>query len=327
MSLWSKEQAAAYFESGGADEPPPPPPAPPPAAPLPKPSDDVFKKWFPKWTPRQGGGCPKFRIVCFHNAGSSENVYTGRGLRATVENPFVLHCRETGGELLACELPGREKRRAEPRETQLQPYCEQLYPVLAPFLQEADASAAAAAGGDAVPYVIVSHSMGTWFAYEFLKLLAERGIPFPSMWVVSGFPAPHIPERERPWNRNRPMEDDPDFFNECRQWNVNEIVFDKANWAAFGGMMRDDFTLFDEYTYTPPPAFLPGGQFPFPIEARFLTDDKRCREKHLALWGALTSAAFHLEECEGNHLFFYNNDHRAAWMRNVLGCLPPSFRS
>ena len=153
-------------------------------------------------------------------------------------------------------------------------------------------------------------------------------MPFPSLWVVSGFPAPHIPEGERPWNKNRPMKDEPDFYDECRGWDVNEVVFQGGNWATFGGMMRDDFTLFDEYVYSPPPPSLPNGEFPFPIEARVLANDKRCRQKHLALWKDLTSdkASFHLEECEGNHLFFYNNDHRAKWMTSVIGKLPAAFQ-
>ena len=74
--------------------------------------------------------------MCFHNAGSSESVYTGKGLRQTSDNPFVLHCNKNGGELLAVQLPGRDARRAEPRHRSLKPYCEQIYPVLAPLLQD-----------------------------------------------------------------------------------------------------------------------------------------------------------------------------------------------
>ena len=58
---------------------------------------------------------------------------------------------------------------------------------------------------------------------------------------------------------------------------------------TFKDMMRDDFTLFDEYEYSPPPAFLPKGEFPFPIKVKVLKDDQRAKKKHLEAWQAFTS--------------------------------------
>jgi len=256
---------------------------------------------------------PNFRIVCFHNAGSAETVYTGRGMRVPTDNAFVEHCNENGGELLACQLPGREQRRTEPRHRTLRPYCEALFPVLAPLLQED------------VPYVLVAHSMGTWMSYEWVRLCAEKGIPLPAMWVVSGFPAPDCPERERPWNKNELMDDDA-FKEEARGWDVNEIVFQEANWKQFSGMMRDDFTLFDSYSFSPPPPHL-GAAFPIPMQAKFVTKDKRCKKHHLEQWKKFTSVpeSFTVEETPGNHLFFYDVPARDVWMRSILEKLPSAF--
>ena len=87
------------------------------------------------------------------------SVWSGNGLRQTAPNPFVQHCQDKGGELLALELPGREARRAEKREVELQryatcfsphprpglltcttptpgSYAAAIFPVLAPVLQE-----------------------------------------------------------------------------------------------------------------------------------------------------------------------------------------------
>ena len=150
MSLWSKEEAEKFFESGGVDEPSAAVAAPPKAALLPTPDDADIKKWFPKWTKHDN---PRFRIVCFHNAGSAESTYTGKGLRQKDDNPFVAHCKANGGELLACELPGRETRRNEPRERVLRPCCEALYPVPAPLLL------APLLRAESVPYVHASHSL------------------------------------------------------------------------------------------------------------------------------------------------------------------------
>ena len=54
-------------------------------------------------------------------------------------------------------------------------------------------------------------------------------------------------------------------------------------------MMRDDFTLFDEYEYVPPPAHLLKGEFPVPIQTRALPDDQRCKKKHLEMWKSFTT--------------------------------------
>lgn len=312
MSLWSKEDATAFFESGGEVEPGATPAAPPAAAQLPLPNAEDLKKWFPKMIKQDK---PKFRIVCFHNAGSAESVYTGRGMRQPEDNPFVKHVAAKGGELLACELPGRESRRNEPRHTKLAAYCQDLYHVLAPLLQQD------------IPYVLIGHSMGTWFSYEWMRLLAEKGIPFPKQWVVSGFPAPTIPESERPWNKNAPMAD-PAFMDECRGWDVNEIVFQASNWKTFSPMMRDDFTLFDSYEYVPPPAHLPKGEFPVPIQAKYLAKDQRCKEKHLQMWKNLTSEklSFTCTQLEGNHLFFYDVPARLKWMDDVIAKMPDMFK-
>lgn len=37
---------------------------------------------------------------------------------------------------------------------------------------------------------------------------------------------------------------------ECRAWDVNEVVFSPGLWGTYHALMRADFTLFDEYIYT-----------------------------------------------------------------------------
>jgi surfactin synthase thioesterase subunit len=242
MSLWTEEQVTAYFESGGTEEPgaqwTPPPPAPklPPAPP------EEFKKWFPKAGTRDAP--PKFRMVCFHCAGGAESIYTSRGMRQPTENPMVLWCRDQGGELLACELPGREQRRKEELFTSLAPAAAALFPVLAPVLQEP------------VPYALVGHSVGSWMMFELIKLLMARGIPLPKVIFVSCFPAPSCPPLQRPWRPSRKM-DDEGFKTEARTWDVNEVVFQPHNWKTFEKMMRTDFLLFDEYKCAARPAARP----------------------------------------------------------------------
>jgi hypothetical protein len=37
--------------------------------------------------------------------------------------------------------------------------------------------------------------------------------------------------------------------DECRSWDVNDIVFSPALWPTYHHLMRSDFQLFDEYVY------------------------------------------------------------------------------
>jgi len=315
MSLWTEKQAETYFESGGTVEPPPPSKLPPLAPKMPKVSDEIFNKWFPK---RVKAGVPeyqqppKFRIVCFHAAGTAETIWSGNGTRQPDPNPFVKHCKAAGGELLACEFPGREMRRNEPRSQKYGGYVEQLWPVLVPVLQ------------DGIPYVIACHSMGTWFMYEFVKELVVKGIPLPEQLVISGFPGPDLPESERPWNKQRPMTDD-QFKEECKGWDVNEIALVPANFKIYGPLMRDDFTLFDEYEYTPLPDAVAGG-FPIPMEVTYAVKDKRIKKHHVERWAKFTSSTCNVYEGEGNHLFFYDVPARAKYMERVISKLPPAFQ-
>ena len=346
MSLWDETTVREYFENGGqlpeVDTQPPAASGPM----LPPVPEAEFKRWFPKWKKVEA---PGFRIVCFHNAGSSESVWTGRGLRTTVDNPFVLHCRERGGELLALELPGREARRAERRETELQRYEEanpnpnpnpnadpdphphpKTQPNLSLTLTQALTRYAAAVfdvlaplvqRSPEVPYVLAGHSMGTWLLFELTKLMQTRGIPLPAQVVVSGFCAPDVAEADRPWSRNGAMSDEA-FKEECRGWDVNAVVFAPPNWPTYSAIMRDDFTLFDSYVYSPAPAPLP-----VPVRAFYAAADKRVKQHHVEEWRRFTSASFSLEEIEGNHLFFYDVPHRAAYMNRVLAGLPAGFGS
>lgn len=307
MKLWDKEKLTYYFENGGVE-----PPAEwqqPPCVPLEPVDDATFKKWFPKW--KKPESKPKFRLVCFHNAGSAESNYTGRGLRMPTDNPFVVACNEKGGELLAVELPGRESRRAEQRFLTLRDAAAALFPILAPTLNQ-----------PGVPYVMIGHSMGTWMLFETLKLLMSKGVALPAQVVVSSFPSPAIPVADRPWRPNKGMSDSA-FKDECRTWSVNEVVFSDGMWMKgpnYESLMRDDFTLFDAYEYEPAPA-----KIPVLISAYYARDDKNVKRHHVNTWQDLTSHGFKIEEVPGNHLFFYQYDVRNKWMERVLETMPDGF--
>ncbi|EFN56084.1 hypothetical protein CHLNCDRAFT_145599 [Chlorella variabilis] len=124
--------------------------------------------------------------------------------------------------------------------------------------------------------------------------------------------APDIPWDERPWRQQRGL-DEEQFKDECRGWDVNELVFSPALWGTYQPLMRADFTLFDEYTHrhagAPP--------FAFPLTAFWGTRDRRIKQHMVQGWSRFTTGAFQLLEAEGHHLWPLDKAHKAAWLQVV----------
>jgi len=210
--------------------------------------------------------------------------------------------------MLAIELPGREQRRSEARSRAYGPYVDKLFPVLMPVLQ------------DGIPSIFCAHSFGTWFMYEVLKKMVTDGIPLPKQCVISGFSSPDLPFKDRPWGQNK-NENDEQFKENCKMWDVNEVALVPQNFANFGPMFRDDFSCFDEYEYTPLPECISGG-FPIPIQAYYSDKDKRIKKHHVEGWKKFTSEQCDVYETKGNHLFFFDVPARAEYMEKFISRFP-----
>jgi medium-chain acyl-[acyl-carrier-protein] hydrolase len=52
--------------------------------------------------------------------------------------------------------------------------------------------------------------------------------------------------------------------DECRQWDINDVVFTPAMWRVYEPLLRADFKLFDEYKYRDPPVAAVGQGGPAP---------------------------------------------------------------
>merc|ERR1740117_2106568 len=135
--------------------------------------------------PLPTGSC-KLRVFCFHNAGSAESVWTAPG------TPLMTWVKERKDiELVAMSYPGRDKLvKSKPHET-----TDTLVNELLPVLYEKVA--------DGTPYVIVSHSVGTWVSFEFLMLARKVGLQMPKAAIFSAFPGPQMPDERRAWHVNR----------------------------------------------------------------------------------------------------------------------------
>jgi medium-chain acyl-[acyl-carrier-protein] hydrolase len=204
-------------------------------------------------------------------------------------------------------------RLSEPRAASAAALAAALLPAVASRLYDA-------------PYAIVAHSVGTWVAYEFLRAAAAAGVPPPAVFVLSAMPAPGLPLAERPWRPQRAL-DEAAFIEECRGWDISEVVFSPAMWPAYQPLLRADFSLFDEY----PERAGGNGEdddnddgdngdsapFPFPLVAFWGARDRRVTEAHVRGWARLAGGRFSAEAVDGNHLWPLERGAKAAWLARV----------
>eukprot|EP00929_Paragymnodinium_shiwhaense_P080804 TRINITY_DN42162_c0_g1_i1.p1 TRINITY_DN42162_c0_g1~~TRINITY_DN42162_c0_g1_i1.p1 ORF type:complete len:420 (-),score=79.88 TRINITY_DN42162_c0_g1_i1:287-1546(-) len=240
-----------------------------------------IEKWCTKYIalkyPLPPGKC-KFRVICFHNAGSAESVWTG--------SPLLAWAKERGDvELVAMSYPGRDKLLKTPPHESAGSLVDALLPVLHHKL------------ADGVPYAIVSHSVGTWVAFEFLVSARKIGLPMPQVGCFSAFPAPQMPEARRPWRCNRKL-DDSEMMAETTSWDKEhfggaaKMVLEEPEWSAtWRPLMRADFRLFDEYAFTHGEA----PKFDFPIFSYHMQKEHYISQDMVELWREWTTGKFTFE--------------------------------
>ena len=266
--------------------------------------DDAFKRWFPgldrSQTRVDGGKTPKLRVLCFANAGNTEDMYTseGTGPRRAV-SPLLEWCKQNGAEMLAVQLPGRANRRDESYIFEIRKVAEELLQIVASTLAD-------------VPYVCIGHYMGTWVAFELLLALRAVGIQMPRQVFFSAFPFPDIPHKSRPWRVNALL-DDETFKYECRRWDVNELIFGPM-WNIYHPLMRSDFHLFDKYDYV----HIDEDNFDFPLTTFYATGDKMITREMVEGWEMHTAGAFELIEIAGNHLFPLQKEPKGEWLQMIV---------
>jgi hypothetical protein len=172
------EEAAVMASLSRSEENVPSPPQVPSLLLPGPPSDADFRMWFPNaFTPPSP---VRARLLCFHNNGSNEAVYTQPDLRVDPvtrkrvrePNPLMRWAMEHGVEVLAAQLPDRGARQGQTHYSSLNAAAAAVFPVLASRLAEG-----AKAG---IPYFIMAHSMGCWLGYETVMLARTHGLPGPA---------------------------------------------------------------------------------------------------------------------------------------------------
>ncbi|WP_030722373.1 thioesterase II family protein [Streptomyces griseus] len=111
------------------------------------------------------------RIFCFPFSGSGASAFSAW--------PAAI------GDIEVCpvQFPGRESRMAEPHYGTYEMLAARLAESLEPLLDR--------------PFAFFGHCAGVLPAFETAVLLAERGLPQPDRFFVSGQPAPHDASRDR----------------------------------------------------------------------------------------------------------------------------------
>ena len=284
---WDEDDVRAYFCSSGEEK---------------KFHDQkAFERWFPGLS-RSGtkiDGKPKMRILCFPNAGNTEDMYTheGTGVRRA-QSPLLELAKSNECEVLAVQYAGRANRKSEGYAFDIRADIVQaLLPVVAGKLDE-------------VPYCIVAHSVGTWVAFEFLQLLRSRGVRMPEQCFFSAFPFPDIPHRSRPWEINVMLNDE-GFREECRRWGINELVF--SMWDVYRPMLRADFHLFDKYDY----AHVDKAPFDWPLTVFYGTGDEMISQEMCCGWETHTTGSFELLSIDGGHLFPLEKQSKLNWLQLI----------
>jgi medium-chain acyl-[acyl-carrier-protein] hydrolase len=195
--------------------------------------------------------------------------------------------RLPGVEVLALQLPGRERRFHEPPLRRVTDVVAAAVPELAPRLDRS--------------FSLFGHSMGALIVFEVARELRRRFAASPSALFVSGARAPQLPSARRTYNL-------PD----------NELAGDIA-WphAAEGEpipaseilelmlpLVRADLELAQTYEHRPEPPFR------CPIVAFCGTADAEVTVEDAAAWRAHTVGRFALHVLEGNHLFLHSAQSR-----------------
>lgn len=247
-----------------------------------------LKKWAFKYPvmgfPLPAGQC-KLRIFCFHNAGSAESVYTG-----PAQNPVITWVKADPKkvEIVAVSYPGRDKMLRDDKHQTCDSLNTAMLPVLLPLMT------------DGVPFVFWGHSVGTWVAYELVRMMQKCDLPMPQACIFAAFPGPNLPEADRPWRVNRPMSSAV-FADEVKGWDAEhfggaaKVVFEEPGWTeTWEPLMRADFRLFDEYTFR----YESAPKLPFPIHGLAMDGDTNIRPEMVQKWGDLTDS-FHFEILRG----------------------------
>jgi surfactin synthase thioesterase subunit len=225
--------------------------------------------WFVCHQPKQR---PKLRLFCFPYAGGGSTIY-----RYWHEEllPEI--------ELLAAQLPGREKRFRESPCRSIDELVAGLSRAINPYLN--------------TPFAFFGHSMGALIAFELARELAKRYGTHPVHLFVSGKAAPQV-EKNSPTIYNLPHQQ---FIQKLYDLNgtPKEVLENRELMKLYEPILRADFEVCDTYR------FRPGSRLSCPITVFGGLRDEQIPMKDLEAWRELVTGPGIVRMYEGDHFFLH----------------------
>ncbi|MFF7243015.1 thioesterase II family protein [Embleya sp. NPDC008237] len=205
--------------------------------------------------------------------------YAGAGASAFRDWPGALAALGSY-EVAPIQYPGRENRLREH-----------------PFI-DVDAMAAEVAASIDRPYAVFGHSIGGRLAFELCRRLRALGCPDPLRLFASGCPAPQHPPAAI---RDSDLPDDEFIARVDGMGGLPaEVLADPELRELVVPVLRSDFTMVDDYDYTPQPPLA------YPISAFVGDADPEADPDTAAGWGEQTAARFALHVLPGDHFFLHS---------------------
>jgi medium-chain acyl-[acyl-carrier-protein] hydrolase len=211
----------------------------------------------------------QFRLFCFPFAGGAASAF--REWRFAQGDDL---------EVVAVELPGRQKRLDEPPLRQVSLLVKDIMAEL-PLDR---------------PYAMFGHSMGALLIFELARALANSAAR-PSHLFVSSFRAPHLPQR----TRMKHLLPEDELVEEIKRMEgtPQELLEHPEALEMIINLLRADFAVVEGYSYTDAPPLT------CPMTAFGGTEDDDVSEQELEQWGVHTTGRFRLQMMAGNHFYLY----------------------
>lgn len=218
---------------------------------------------------------PRLRLLCAPYAGGGASLFRSWPDRLPPD-----------AEVLAVQLPGREKRLAEPPCTDLGYAVARIFRELLPLLDR--------------PLALFGYSMGTRIAYELARTMRLRAGTEPLHLFVAACSAPHVPESSPP---RYDLPDD--AFKEALQrlgGTPPEVLENAELMDLFLPMIRADFALKEGYVHRPWPPLA------CPVTAYGGLGDAEAPEAAMRAWQASSRGRFRLRLFAGGHFFLHDRE-------------------
>lgn len=232
---------------------------------------DSGSPWFIFCT-EQSSRDARFRLFCFHYAGSGGSIF----------QPWTKWLSDEV-DLVAVQLPGRENRLDEPLLHSMDLVTTPLADALPPLLDK--------------PFAFFGHSTGAVICFELARVLRQRALPQPQLLIASSQNAPGI---KPPVIRHRLS--DPEFVEVLRGCNgtPDVVLRNSALLELLLPRIRADGAVYETYRY----------ERQAPLDCRIVVfhgfDDTLVDDFGLREWQVETRHCLQRRGFPGGHFFLHD---------------------